>query len=126
MSSYFFFIWSFLISWHAKKLQKYSRSSYEVEYREISFDICDRLWLTFLIKELQIVYSKLPVIYCDSQSEMHIASNPFFHNSTKHLWIDKKLVCEKLQQGFLCLLLISTHEHLAYFLTKAQPISTFK
>lgn len=100
-------------------------SSYEDEYIAISFSTCELLWLTFLMKELNNTYFKLPVLYFDSQSEMHITSNPIFHELTKHLEIECHLVREKLQQGLLRLLPNSNHEQLADFLTKALPISTF-
>jgi hypothetical protein len=75
----------------------------------------------FLLKDLKVECSKPPVLYCDSQSAIHIASNPFFHERTKHLDIDCHLVREKLQQGILRLLPVSTEDQLADCLTKALP-----
>jgi len=64
--------------------------------------------MCFLLHDLKQAPSRLPVLYCDNQSTLHISVNPIFHERTKHLDIDCHLVREKIQAGFVCLLPITS------------------
>jgi hypothetical protein len=119
ISGYCFFIGKSLISWRAKKQATVSRSSSEAEYRALSSAACELQWLIYLLSDLQIRLDKTPTLYCDNQSAVHIATNPVFHERTKHLDIDCHLVREKVIKGVLKLLPVSTHDQMADFLTKA-------
>jgi hypothetical protein len=57
--------------------------------------------------------------FCDNQSVIHIASNPVFHERTKHLDIDCHIVRDKLHAGILKLQLVSSKDQLADFFTKS-------
>jgi len=105
-----FFLGSSLISWRAKKEATVSRSSSEAEYRALSAGTCELQWLLYLLKDLQVTCIRQAVLYCDSQSAIHIASNPVFHERSKHLEIYCHLVREKVQKGILRLLPIPTEE----------------
>jgi len=79
-----------------------------------------------VLKDLQLTCSKVPVIYCDNQSALHIAANPVFHKRTKHLEIDCHIVREKLHANILKLLPVSSKDQIANFFKKAllpQPFN---
>ena len=57
---------------------------------------CELQWLLYLLRDLHVQCVKLPVLYCDNQSAMHIAANPVFHERTKHVEIDCHIVRGKV------------------------------
>jgi len=76
-------------------------------------------WMCFLLHDLKQAPSRLPVLYYDNQSALHISVNPVFHEHTKHLDIDFHLVCEKIQAVVMCLLPVTSHNQTTYIFTKA-------
>jgi len=77
-----------------------------------------------LLKDLHVSLTKPLVLDCDNQSALHIATNPVFHERTKHLEIDCHLVREKLQAGIMKLLPVSSKDQLVDFFHKTTPSST--
>lgn len=54
------------------------------------------IWLNGLFKELGITIKQPVNLYCDSKAAIQIASNPIFHERTKHFDINCHFVREKL------------------------------
>ena len=89
------------ISWNSKKQRVVSRSSAESEYRAMTQSVCEIIWIHQLLMEAGIETSVPAKLWCDKQVVMNIASNPIFHERTKHIEIDYHFVREKIQLVFI-------------------------
>ena len=99
ITDYSVYLDSSLISWKSKKQATVSRSSSEVEYCALASATCELQWLTHLLHDFGIVYTRPTLLFCDNRSALHIAANPVFHEHTKHIEIDCHIVWEKLHSG---------------------------
>ncbi|KAH9724410.1 hypothetical protein KPL70_007473 [Citrus sinensis] len=68
-----------LISWSSKKQQIVSRSSTKFEYRALALTTSEMLWITYLLKELQVQLQQTLILKCDNKSAEALASNPKYH-----------------------------------------------
>lgn len=59
-------------------------------------DCCELAWLTAILKDHHIIVPLLIPLHCDNQTTLYIASNPMFHERTKHIKVDWHLVRDKL------------------------------
>ena len=75
------------------------------------------IWLKFLLASLGVQTQKMKLLY-DSQAAVYIAKNLVFHKKTKHLRIDYHYTRDKILEGFLQMLHVSSKEQLADLMTK--------
>ena len=81
--------------------------------------MCRLVWLINLLKDLGIEHSQPSLLFCGNQAALHRAANPVFHERTKDIEIDYYVVREKIQNGLLKILYVSSHHQLVEILTKA-------
>ena len=74
-----------------------ARSSAEAEYRAMASTASELTWIKQLLEELGIKIQEPMKMFCDNQVARHIASNPVFHERTKHIEVDCHFIREKIQ-----------------------------
>lgn len=119
ITGYYMFIGDALVSWRSKKQQFVYRSSAEAKYRSMAATVCELVWFKHLLSDLGIDHSRPAQLFCDKQAAIHIASNPVYHERTKHIEIDCHVVRERIQQGMIKTFLVSSKMQLADLFTKA-------
>ncbi|KAL0318213.1 UNVERIFIED_CONTAM: Retrovirus-related Pol polyprotein from transposon RE1 [Sesamum calycinum] len=95
-SGYCTYVGGNLVTWRSKKQTTVARSSAEAEYRAMAHTTSEILWLKNLLKELGFMYDDPVPMHCDNQAAIHIASNPVFHERTKHIEVDCHFVREAI------------------------------
>ena len=93
----------------------------EAEYRAIAATTSELVSLRQLLTDFGLTIANPTLLFCDNQAAIHIASNPTFHEHTKHIEIDCHFVREKVAEGFLKLMPIRSHHQLADLFTKPLP-----
>ncbi|CAL0310703.1 unnamed protein product [Lupinus luteus] len=126
VTGFCFFLGESLISWKSKRQRTVSRSSAEAEYRALALAGWEAQWLVYLFNDLYLNHVGPIILYCDNQSALHMATNPVFHERIKHIEIDCHTIREKVLDGVVHLLTISSNEQVADLFTKSQVPDIFK
>lgn len=102
-----------------KKGSVVSRSSVESEYRAIGSTVCEVLWLIWFLENLDANLKSATQIMCDSDVKRHIATNPVYHERTKHVQMDYHFACEHVNKEDVKPCAIRNEHQRTYIFTKA-------
>lgn len=119
LSSYVAMVGDSSISWRTQKQDVVSHSSAEAEYRSMAEASREIKWLKRLLHDLGAPLTEPVKLYRDSKSAIYIATNPVFHERTKHVESDCHQVRDAIKAGLITTVHVRTNEQIADVLTKA-------
>ena len=108
-----------MISWRSKKQNTVALSSAEAEYCAMMSATKELVWPRNLLQQLKLGDLQDTKLICDNQAALHIASNPVFHERTKHIEIDCHYVREKVLSGEITTNFVKSEDQLADMFTKS-------
>lgn len=107
-----------IISWLSQRQATVATSTTEAEIIASTEAVKEIIWLKRLFESLHIKLTEVPVLQVDNSAAVKLAQNPEFHRRTKHIDIKNLFVREKVIDGTIKVLQISTEHQLADIMTK--------
>ncbi|KAK3007357.1 hypothetical protein RJ639_017832 [Escallonia herrerae] len=111
--------------WKATLQTIVALSTTEAAYIAATEAVKEAIWLKGLVGDLGLKQES-SIVYCDSQSAIHLTKSPMFHEQTKHIDIKFHFIRDVVSQGTIMVEKISTDENLADMMTKHIPEIKFK
>nr|CAN71090.1 hypothetical protein VITISV_037135 [Vitis vinifera] len=87
---------------------------------------CELIWLKHLLRELRFGKDEQMKLIYDNQAALHIASNPVFHERTKHIEVDCHFIREKIASGCVVTRFVNSNDQLADIFTKSLRFPRIK
>ena len=88
--------------------------------------MCELLWLKQLVGEIGVKEEMPMKMYCDNKAAINISHNLVHHDRTKHVEDNRHFIKEKVEDGTICMVYVSTNKQVADVLTKALSRRSFE
>ena len=125
-SGYCTFVGDNLVTWRSKKQNVVARSSAEAEYRAMAHTASEMLRLQFLLRDLGVGVPTPMQMYSDNQAAIYIASNPVFHEHTKHIEVDCHFIWDLLMKKQIVTTFVCSDDWLGDIFTKPLARASFQ
>ena len=112
---------SIAVSWVSRLQKIVTLSTTEAEYVAVTEASKEMIWLNGCLEELDLKQGR-GVLYCDSQSAIHLTKNPVYHTRTKHIDVKYHFIRSLVEDRKLHLMKILGSQNPADMLTKAVTI----
>ena len=114
-----------LLTWKSKQQMVVARSRVEAEFRGMAHGVCELLWIRNILRDLGIENATPTNLHCDNKASIQIAQNPFQHDRTKHVEVDRHFIKESLDEKIIQFPFIQSESQVADMLTKAVSGKVF-
>eukprot|EP00253_Pinus_taeda_P019549 PITA_19549 len=112
-------------SWMSKLQERVAFSTTEAEYIAALDASEEAIWLKGLLDEIGSTQEKVNVL-CDSQSAIHLATNPTYHSKTKHINVRYHFLRHVIDGGKVALKKVHTRENCANIFMKPVTIENLR
>jgi hypothetical protein len=113
-----FFLANSLITWQLTKQKIVAQYSCESEYITVANAMCQALWLSRVLVEVQGSAPSTPLLRVDNKSVIALIKNSVLHGQSKHIEVKYYLVWESPENGQINVKFIRSEEQLSDILTK--------
>lgn len=125
LSGYVFTLGNCAVSWKSTLQATIALSTTEAEYMAVTEAVKEAIWLRGLYGELNN-HLETTIVFCDSQSAIHLTKDQMFHGRSEHIDIRYHFVRDIISQGDILVQKIGTKDNPADMLTKSLPATKFK
>ncbi|KAL3835280.1 hypothetical protein ACJIZ3_003671 [Penstemon smallii] len=112
------------VSWQSRLQKCVALSTTESEFIAITEACKELLWMRRYLQELGFEQERY-VLFCDSQSAIHLGKNSTFHSRSKHIDVRYHWIRDVLNDRLVELEKVHTDDNGADMLTKALPKGKF-